>query len=212
MLQISLFFKKEAMLNVLRNESKLRLNFQANMCDTEVFEADGVKSFNRPISCFDKFSKPKSNVEDIDTWFEYECLSVSDMVVAIIHYYMVYGFKVIPCKHCGRVFATQSLKTVYCNRISPYKNDFSQKKSRPEPCKDTVKREIQFLRKKKDRLLDRIRNSSDVMRGYTEDVYDKLRQECSQYMDLVSKAPTPENFEKFNYYLECVAQKKEWKR
>lgn len=206
------FFKKEAMLNVLRNESKLRLNFQANMCDTEVFEADSVKSFNRPISCFDKFSKPKSNVEDIDTWFEYECLSVSDMVVAIIHYYMVYGFKVIPCKHCGRVFATQSLKTVYCNRISPYKNDFSQKKSRPEPCKDTVKREIQFLRKKKDRLLDRIRNSSDVMRGYTEDVYDKLRQECSQYMDLVSKAPTPENFEKFNYYLECVAQKKEWKR
>ena len=66
--------------------------------------------------------------------------------------------------------------------------------------------------KKKDRLLDRIRNSSDVMCGYTEDVYDKLRQECSQYMDLVSKAPTPENFEKFNYYLECVAQKKEWKK
>jgi hypothetical protein len=29
---------------------------------------------------------------------------------------------------------------------------------------------------------------------------------------LVSKSPTPENFEKFNYYLESVAQKKEWKK
>lgn len=142
----------------------------------------------------------------------YECHSVSDMVAAIIHYYMVYGFKVIPCKHCGRIFATQSLKTVYCNRISPYQNNFSQKKSRPEPCKDTVKREIQFLRKKKDRLLDRVRNSSDVMRGYTEDIYDNLHRECTQYMDLVRKSPTPENFENFNYYLESVAQNKEWKK
>lgn len=206
------FLKKEALLNGLRNEFKLRINFQATMCDIEVSDIDGVKSFNRPVGRFDKFSKPKSNTEDIDTWFEYECYSASDMVAAIVHYYMVYGFKVIPCKHCGRIFATQNLKTVYCNRISPYKNGFSQKRSRPEPCKDTVKREIQFLRKKKDQLLDRIRNSSDVMRGYTEDVYDKLRQECAQYMELVSKSPTPENFEKFNYYLESVAQKKEWKK
>lgn len=206
------FHKKEAMFNALRNELKIRLNFQANLCDTESFEADGVKSFNKPISRFDKFSKPKSNTEDIETWFEYECHSVSAMVAAIIHYYMVYGFKVVSCAHCGQAFATQSLKTVYCNRISSYKNEFSQKKSRPEPCKDTVKREIQFLRKKKDRLLDRIRNSSDVMRGYTEDIYGKLCGECAQYMDLVSKSPTPENFAKFNFYLESVAQSKEWKK
>lgn len=198
-------------MNGLRNEFELRIIFQATMGDTEMPEIDGVKSFNRPVSRFDKFSKPKSNTVDIDTWFEYECHSVSDMVAAIIHYYMVYGFKVIPCKHCGRIFATQSLKTVYCNRISPYQNNFSQKKSREEPCKDTVKREIQFLRKKKDRLLDRVRNSSDVMRGYTEDVYNNLWRECTQYMDLVRKSPTPENFEKFNYYLESVSQKKEWK-
>lgn len=204
--------KKEAMLNALRNEFKIQLNFQANFCDTESSEADGVKSFNKTISHFDKFSKPKSHAEDMDTLFEYECRSVSDMVMAIMHYYMVYGFKVIPCKHCGRAFATQSLKTVYCNRISPYKNEFSQKRSRPEPCKDTVKREIQFLQKKKDRLLDRVRNSSDVMRGYTDDIYDKLCCECARYMELVRKAPTPENFEKFNYYLEYTAQKKEWKR
>lgn len=204
--------KKEALLNALRNEFKIRLNFQANSCDTESSETDGVKSFNKPISRFDKFSKPKSHVEDMDTWFEYECRSVSDMVMAIMHYYMVYGFKVISCKHCGRAFATQNLKTVYCNRISPYKNEFSQKRSRPEPCKDAVKREIQFLQKKKDRLLDRVRNSSDVMRGYTEDVYNELCCECARYMDSVRKSPTPQNFEKFNYYLECVSQKKEWKR
>ena len=206
------FIKKSALLDGLRNEYKLRINFRATMCDTDRFEIDGTNYFDGPIGRFDTFSKPKSNTADIDTWFEYECLSVSDMVVAIIHYYMVYGFKVIPCKHCGRVFATQSLKTVYCNRISPYQNHFSQKKSRPEPCKDTVKREIQFLRKKNERLLDRVRNSSDVMRGYTEDVYDNLLQECGQYMDLVRKSPTPENFEKFNYYLESVSQKKEWRK
>ena len=206
------FLKKEALLNALRNKFEIRLILQANLCDTDPSEIDCVKSFNEPISSFDKFSRPKSNAEDIDTWFEYECHSVSDMVAAIMHYYMVYGFKLVPCRHCGRIFATQSLKTVYCNRISPYKNNFSQKKSRPEPCKDTVKREIQFLRKKKERLLDRIRNSSDVMRGYTEDVYGKLLQECAQRMNLVCTAPTPENFEKFNYYLECVAQSKEWKK
>ncbi len=206
------FIKKGALLDGLRNECKLRINFHATMCDIDRFEIDGIKYFDGPIGRFDTFSKPKSNTEDIDTWFEYECHSVSDMVAAIIHYYMVYGFKVIPCKHCGRIFATQSLKTVYCNRISPYQNNFSQKKSRPEPCKDTVKREIQFLRKKKDRLLDRVRNSSDVMRGYTEDIYDNLHRECTQYMDLVRKSPTPENFENFNYYLESVAQNKEWKK
>ena len=206
------FIKKEALLNGLRNEFELRIIFQANMCDADINKMDGVESFNKPIKHLDKFSKPKSNTVDIDTWFEYECHSVSDMVAAIIHYYMVYGYKLIPCKHCGRVFATQSLKTVYCNRISPYQNHFSQKKSREEPCKDTVKREIQFLRKKKDRLLDRVRNSSDVMRGYTEDVYNNLWRECTQYMDLVRKSPTPENFEKFNYYLESVSQKKEWKK
>lgn len=205
------FPKREASLGALRNKHMMRLNFQATLCDEDQSESEGVVSFDKPIDRFVEFSKPKSGTGNIDTWFQYECRSISDMVAAIIHYYMVYGFKVISCKHCGRIFATQSLKTVYCSRISPYKNRFSQKRSRPESCKDTVKREIQFLKNKKGKLLDRIRNSSDVMRGYTEDIYNDIYCKCNEYMEQVSKSPTPKLLDEFNYYLERTAQERKWK-
>lgn len=54
------------------------------------------------------------------TSMEFDDLTnVTQVMVALLYYYSYYGFKLVKCRHCGRWFATKSLKNQYCKQISP---------------------------------------------------------------------------------------------
>lgn len=195
------FLKKQIAFQELLNTVNTGMICHITMRDSE---EDGAIGYNKPSSNY-------AQLKTQDTWFDYSCRSVLDMVASIMHYYMMNGYKLIPCRHCGRYFATTTLKQEYCHRFSPYQNEFSQKDSKPELCESTVRRELQYLRQKKNRLLNRIGQSprgQTLRKGY----YLTLADKCTEWMEIVKHYPTLENLKTFNSFLDETTQKKEWER
>lgn len=81
----------------------------------------GYKVYPKPI---DPMNKEKGLVFDVG--------NLNDVVFSILYYYVVDKFKVRKCCHCGRIFATKSLKIKYCPRKS------TSKKYKHLECKDAA--------------------------------------------------------------------------
>lgn len=54
-------------------------------------------------------------------YFIYRCHVMEDVPFAILHYLVLNQYKFKMCEHCGKYFATKTLKQKYCMRKSPYK-------------------------------------------------------------------------------------------
>ena len=52
--------------------------------------------------------------------FTYNCFEIKDVIFSVLHYLTLLDYKFRKCEHCGNYFATKTLKTIYCNRNSPY--------------------------------------------------------------------------------------------
>lgn len=192
---------------IWRLARKYEANLNVTMYRGEKNDNDGASSYNIPITKY-------SEVAQSDHWVVYACQTALDMVVAIMHYYALNGFKMAVCRHCGNNFVTTNYKQQYCRRISMYQNRFSQKRSTPKTCEDTVRQTIQFFRNEKNALIRRAARNPDVERwsGAGYEFYNRLINECNAYMEKIKQEPTPENFDEFGEYLRKVNQKKEWKK
>ena len=51
----------------------------------------------------------------------YRCSDLPQVAFSILHFLILGGFKFASCKHCGRLYATKTLKKEYCNRKSTFK-------------------------------------------------------------------------------------------
>ena len=79
---------------------------------------DGKESVAFSLQDVDKIriaSHMKSNYLPVSindtTSMEFDDLTnVTQVMVALLYYYSYYGFKLVKCRHCGRWFATKSLK------------------------------------------------------------------------------------------------------
>ena len=191
-------------LSAQKEDAKLSVNiYQSEQSSIE----SGSISYSIPIIEY-------STVAHSDHWVEYSCCTALDMVVSIMHYYALNGYKMAVCRHCGRGFVTTNFKQLYCGRISSYQNRFSQKRSSPKTCEETVRQTIQFLRAEKNAVIRRAAANYDVHRcsGKGSEFYNRLVSECDTYMDEIKHEPTPQNFDKFGQFLFETNQKKEWKR
>ena len=185
-------------------DAKLSVNiYQSEQSSIE----SGSISYSIPIIEYSK-------VAHLDHWVEYSCCTALDMVVAIMHYYALNGYKMAVCRHCGKGFVTTNFKQLYCGRISSYQNRFSQKRSSPKTCEETVRQTIQFLRAEKNAVIRRAATNPDVQlcSGKGSEFYNRLVSECDTYMDKIKHKPTPQNFDEFGQYLFETNQKKEWKK
>ena len=192
---------------IWRLARKYEAKLDVNMYRSEENDNSGAISYNIPITKY-------SEVAQSDHWIEYACQTALDMVVAIMHYYALNGFKMAVCRHCGNNFVTTNYKQLYCGRISLYQNRFSQKRSTPKTCEETVRQTIQFFRNEKNALIRRAARNPDVELwcGAGYEFYNQVISECNTYMDKIKKEPTPENFDKFGQYLLEVNKKKGWKK
>ena len=74
----------------------------------------------------------------------YTCANIQQVVFSILHFLILNGYKFANCRHCGRLYATQNLKNIYCSRTSPYPG------YERYYCKDAVKRINDALEKRRD--------------------------------------------------------------
>lgn len=155
---------------------------------------------------YDEKPKNLKGIKKKDTWFTYNCDTVGDVVAAIVHYYLLHNYKLISCKHCGRIFATSTLKQEYCkNRISP----FEKKNRKNLDCENAVRWEIQCLKVNKKRIDNKIYQSVNYQLGKLEFCF-QFRDKCIEFEEIIKDAPTPENLKRYSDYLEDVNQEGAW--
>lgn len=123
--------------------------------------------------------------------------TLRNILFSIVHYYIMNDYKLVKCKHCGKWFATKSLKTEYCERLSPCYDMVVCGKPilrKPLQCEQAVKTIKQRFRDRKDCIYQNF---------YVNDPEKNnvFLNECARYSSIVKAAPTVENIAAFHKYL-----------
>lgn len=141
--------------------------------------------------------------------FSYTCYSLEEVVFAVWHYLIFNDYtKFNKCHHCGRYFATKSLKQVYCERYTPYdsygylKNAY--KKYGDLNCRLAVQRIKEQLVRRKGKVCDNLEMNYDSI------VFDKFKAEYKLLKDAVDKHPSLENIKKLDLFLAIDEVQSTW--
>ncbi len=117
----------------------------------------------------------------------YQCYSQADIIFAIFHFLVLCKYKFKKCEHCGKYFATQTLKQIYCYRNSPYP------KYEHLECCDAVKDIKQSLRRTRRKIEKNLYNNQPLKN-------DNFITKSAELLDTAKKHPTIENISKaFDY-------------
>lgn len=128
----------------------------------------------------------------------YRCSDLPQVAFSILHFLILGGFKFASCKHCGRLYATKTLKTVYCNRKSPY-SGYEQ-----YSCKDAVKHINDSLEKRRRTVYERLRVRADEYGYHSKhgEVFRVFQDRCTDYKATIKKTASVDNLQRYNEYLQ----------
>lgn len=130
--------------------------------------------------------------------FYYNCETMRGILFSIIHYYLMSGYKLTKCKHCGLLFATKTLKVEYCIRRSPcYKMIVCN-----EPILRAENKCEVAVRTITQKFRDRKKSIYNNWLYYSS--YEKLNEFLNNYqkiIDEIKKNPCVENIVKMQEYL-----------
>ena len=117
----------------------------------------------------------------------YQCYSQADIIFSIFHFLVLCKYKFKKCEHCGKYFATQTLKQMYCYRNSPYP------KYEHLECSDAVKDIKQNLRRMRRKIENNLYGNQPLK-------YDIFITKSAELLQTVKKHPTIDNINKaFDY-------------
>lgn len=137
------------------------------------------------------------NVEE-NYLFDYECHDLKEVIFALIHFYIINGYKIIKCNHCQKYYATKNLKQKYCKRFSP----IVFRKKTYKQCEEAVN----YIRNKE--LKRKINNVKTTLYNLTSGgdtaEYDDFMNQKNNYLDILKELPSVENIEIFQNYLDNV--------
>lgn len=110
--------------------------------------------------------------------YVYQCYSPSDILFSIIHFLALKKYKFAVCMHCGKYFATNNLKNIYCERFSEYPG------YEKLDCYNAVKRiRLQITRKHQQIYKNLYANyTSDICNNFAIQ-YNKLSTELKKHSD-----------------------------
>lgn len=122
--------------------------------------------------------------------------NVSQVMVAALYYYAFNEYKIIRCKHCGKWFATKTLKEQYCKRESPCLGTIIKGKA-PIPCEQAV----QNIRQKQRR---RYNNIYHYLYSYAKEQreIDYFVTQAQIFKDEIKNNPSPHNFQAYETFLD----------
>lgn len=125
--------------------------------------------------------------------------NATQVMIAALYYYAYNEYKLARCKHCGRWFATKTLKEEYCDNTSPcYGMVVAGKKvlGSDRTCKDAVGIIKQRLADRKKQIYNK---------WYLEDIdtdrIDELNRKYQFYSSAIKESPTVSNITACMEYL-----------
>ncbi len=121
--------------------------------------------------------------------------TVAQVMIAALYYYAYYGYKMVRCKHCGKWFATKTLKEQYCKRISPCVNDIIKSK-KPLNCEQAVRN----IRQQQSRQHRQIYSRS-YLKAKNQGEIDSFLTESYILKDAVKRSPSVGNCKKYHVFL-----------
>ena len=135
------------------------------------------------------------SLDDQDSMRFENLKSVTEVAIAILYYYAYNDYKLVRCKHCGKWFATKTLKEQYCKRISPCFGDIITGKV-PVSCEQAVRNIKQKQMRRRRNIYEYLNNYAT----YQEEIED-FKAQCKYYKEIITKAPTVENFRQYEQFL-----------
>lgn len=130
---------------------------------------------------------------------------VKQVMTAVLYYYAYNEYKLTRCKHCGKWFAVKSLKTEYCNNISPcykMKVNGTMVLSAELPCAQAVRTIKERLQSRKKTIYDKL--YYDGWSNGETDSQEQCRELCDKYAELskkIKEQPSVENILLLHKYL-----------
>jgi len=128
----------------------------------------------------------------------YSCSDLQQAVFSILHFLIVNGFKFSFCEHCGRQYATKSLKVIYCNRKSTFSG------YERYSCGEAVTKIKDSLEKRRKTVYERLRVRADeylYSSKYGEQLRD-FQNKCTEYKAIIKKAASVSNLQEYSSYLQ----------
>lgn len=181
-------------------EYKKGLNASAYAGVTDPESYMFVTRFQKELDPYRKFNKSEiDNGEFLPDVFLYNsCRTMIDFVFSIVHYLIFNGYKITHCEHCGRLFATKTLKVKYCaSRLSPY-SGYEQ-----YTCKKAVKQIVDTLEKRRKTEYERLRKrAAEYGRDSTHwNTLNSFVSRCDDYKKNIKKGASVELLEEYQSFL-----------
>ena len=128
----------------------------------------------------------------------YTCQTLEDIIFAVLQFLLLHGYKFNNCNHCGRYFATKTLKTLYCKRKSPYP------KYEHHECEQAVRTITQKLKNRKNAAFKNLRDY------YKNGVYIDFANEYYRLSNAVKDCSSVENLKELEVFLDKKNIKQNW--
>lgn len=124
--------------------------------------------------------------------------TVTHVMIASLYYYAYNEYKLVRCKHCGKWFATKTLKEEYCDGISPCYGlivDGKKVLGSERTCKDAVGIIKQRLADRKKQIYNKW-----YAEGFEDECFE-LNERFYKYKTAIKENPTVENITACMIYL-----------
>lgn len=176
-----------------------------NKKDSAFFSLQDVDKM-RIASCMKSNYLPVSINDTTSMEFD-DLTNVTQVMVALLYYYSYYGFKLVKCRHCGRWFATKSLKNQYCKQISPCCGEIL--KGENKSCEQAVRQIMQNC----TRLRNAIRTKAGCTTAaqlYASDFLEAFEAKNAALEQTAREAPTVANLTAYYGFLRQVNKSRGW--
>lgn len=138
-----------------------------------------------------EIKKSLSSLYNENILVEYESGNIFFIPFVIIENIILHSYKIKKCEHCGKYFATKTLKQKYCTFNSTYE-EFTHLK-----CKQAVKDISQKLTRNKKNIYTYICNN-EIDDNKINDFLDS----CKEYRKKINQKKSTENFKEYDNFLE----------
>lgn len=133
------------------------------------------------------------NRNNIDDGIEFKNIkSIKEVIYSLLYYYAYNNLKLVKCEHCGRWFATTSLKNKYCPRKSTFSGYTKHN------CEQAVRNISQELQREKKRIYNTM---TTYTTNYGDEEINNFLDKCSEFRDKIKFKASVENLSDYWEFL-----------
>ena len=141
---------------------------------------------------------------DIEEGIKFENIeTIQEVFYGLLYYYAFNNLKLVKCEHCGRWFATTTLKQKYCTRNSLYEGYTHL------TCYNAVENILKQCRRVRTRISDKIRKSCNDTSFYNSNL-SRFEFDCDEYTRAISNRASIENLKQYYDFLIETEKSRYW--